>query len=169
MTEPDQWARMDTDEDTTLVEAKDWLWDHILDGAICPCCDQNAKVYRRKMGYPYVAALRDAYALNGTEWGNPSVKPDRSGNVAKLRYWGLMEQEPGKRNGVWRVTPRGEAFLRGRIAVAKWHESYNRKLLKLDDSEMVNVHQAWGSPFDIDEEIRRAGTVLPPMTEGDDD
>ena len=37
------------DNSMTLTEAKQWLKERLDEGTRCPCCNQYAKIYKRKI------------------------------------------------------------------------------------------------------------------------
>ena len=136
--------------DTTLEEAQDWLRARVEDGARCPCCTQFAKVYRRKLNSGMAKSLIRMYQAAGTGWQNiTETIPARSREEGKLRYWGLVEQ--GEERGWWRVTPKGEQFVKNRIKVPRYVRIYDDRMLGYDDTEDTNIIDALSSPFDYDE------------------
>lgn len=127
-------------------------------GAICPTCTQHAQIYRRQI---YSRMARDLIALwraGGTEEfvHAPTVLRRARGDDAKLRYWGLIEEESerrpdGGRTGYWRVTEKGADFVRGLIRLPKHALVYNGRLLGMDDSETCSIQQCLGVQFDYNE------------------
>lgn len=144
--------------DTTLDEAKAWLRDRVDDGAECPCCTQFAKVYRRKLNAGMAKSLIRMYQAAGTDWQNiTETIPARSREEGKLRYWGLVE--PGTERGIWRVTPKGELFVKNRIKVPRHVRIYDDRMLGFDGPEETDIVGALRSPFDYDELMKRGGSV----------
>ena len=85
----------------------------------------------------------------------PSVDPARGGDVAKLEYWGLLEEErgvrpDGGRAGYWRVTLRGEDWLHGKVEVPKYARVYDGRMLSLTGPSW-SVFEALGKKFDYRE------------------
>jgi hypothetical protein len=85
----------------------------------------------------------------------PSIDPARGGDVAKLEFWGLIEEErvkreDGGRAGFWRVTERGEGFLKRRVMVQKYARIYDGRLLNLT-GVMVTADDALGETFKLDD------------------
>lgn len=142
----------------TLDEARAWLREQLQDkGAICPCCSQMAKVYKRKLNANMAHSLLIGYQAAKLGWFHaPSVVKDR-GEMAKLRYWGLVEEEQalrldGGRAGFWRLTHKGELFALGLLWVPAHALIYDGRLLRLDESNgKVNIHEALGIKFNYSE------------------
>ena len=94
------WHEMSVTDLTTFAELKDWMRSHVKDGAICPCCELPAKVYRRKLNssMAYVLMLMiGEYDMNGGAFMHvpsminrkrlkPKVSASLRGDYAKLRY-----------------------------------------------------------------------------------
>ena len=142
--------------DWTLEEAKDWLRERLDHGADCPCCTQRAQVYRRKLNSRMARGLIALYlATGGRDYGHlPTIAGDGC-EVGKLRYWGLVVEEPearpdGGRAGYWKLTPDGVDFVRGRLRVPKYARIYDGRRLGLR-GEPVDIRDCLGSPFHYDE------------------
>lgn len=89
-------------------------------GAVCPCCQQNLRVYRRRMNrraVQYLIGLRDA----NIKAGQPFHMPDKlglGGEWARLKQWGFIrEAHPGKHDGIWSITDSGALWLSGDTSV----------------------------------------------------
>jgi hypothetical protein len=142
----------------SLREAQDWLRNQIEDGAKCPCCTQLAKVYRRTLTSQVVNVLIAMHRHSGTNWVNLPTLGLSRGDEAKARYWDLIEPMPdttrddgSTRNGWWRLTAKGEAFVLNRITVPKYARVYDGRLLGLDDTESVSVIDCLGKKFNYRE------------------
>ena len=74
------------------------------------------------------------------------------GDVPKLCHYGLLERAPGKRedgssrNGYYRVTAKGIAFVAGKLEVPRYVILYNNKVLGFS-GETINVIQALKGRF----------------------
>lgn len=150
-------------DDMPLAEARALLRTLVADGCICPCCTQNAQVYSRPLHAGMARQLLTIYRTVGTDW---AYLPDvlaalarsgaGSGDVAKLRYWGLLEQQEGvrddgsNRTGHWRVTLAGREWVLGRTTVPQRALVYNRKLLRLT-GDPITIRDALGKKFNYDE------------------
>lgn len=147
-------TRSEQPELMTLSEAIKWLQDRLKEnGARCPCCSQLAKVYRRKLNANMARSLILGFRMHGMNWFHaPTVVEDR-GEMAKLRYWNLIEEEralrpDGGRAGWWRVTPRGAVYVQGLTAVAAHALVYDSQLLRLDDTDgRITIGEALGDKF----------------------
>lgn len=140
--------------ETTLIEAASWLAEQLKkDGATCPCCTQLAKVYRRKINSNMARTLILGYQAAGLGWFHaPTTVADR-GELAKLRFWGLVEEEKalrpdGGRAGWWRVTSKGRDFILGHIELPAHVLIYNGQALRLDESGgRIGIRAALGDKF----------------------
>ena len=142
----------------TLAQARDELRAEIEDGATCPCCEQYAKVYHRKLNS---SMARDLIALyRGAGVGQPvhlshflrarGLASSNDGSL--LRHWGMIEPTP-ERDAWWRLTRRGEQFALCEITVQKDAVLYASRLLRLD-GPWIDVRAALGSRFDYTELMR---------------
>jgi hypothetical protein len=148
----------------TLGEAKMLLRELAYEGHACPCCTQLVKVYKRKVNSSMAADLIAMWRAFHREWGylpdlrrHASLKGNRE--ESKLRYWGLVEEEPerrpdGGRAGWWRVTPKGADWIQQRTWIPKYALIYDGKFLRYDGSERVTIRDALGDGFDYNELMR---------------
>lgn len=149
----------------TLNEAREFLRAHMRgEGAVCPGCEQVVKVYKRSLNSNMSRQLIVAYREFGTEWFHaPTQLPSRdgTGDLAKLRYWGLvvedLEKRPdGGRAGNWRVTDNGSLFARNLMTVQKYVLLYNARLVG-QDGPPIRITDALGRRFDYSELMRPSG------------
>lgn len=126
-------------------------------GAICPCCDQFAKVYRRKLNSGIAVALIALYRLSlrqriSTEVDQPYYHVNEiatelhamkfrnqmaAAQIPLARFWCLVEEELNantskSQSGKWRFTSAGWDFLRRRgnkSTIAKYVLLYNNQAL----------------------------------------
>lgn len=153
----------------TLKEAKDLLKNEWSDGVECPCCTQFVKLYKRKITSSMAYALILIYRyfknhpekeyvhmndyLNSIEGLPFAIK---SGDNAKLRYWGLMEEKPEVRDdgstraGYWKITELGKQFVEGDTAVQSHAKVFNSKSYGLE-GELITIQDALGNKFNYDE------------------
>ena len=124
-------------------------------GAECPCCHQNAKVYRRPLNARQGRVLIAMHQQVGSEWCHlPDIEaPLRLGGseTAKARYWGLLvsredEREDGGKAGTWKLTGKGVMFVLGTVLVPKYSLIYNKRCLGLQ-GESVSIHDVLGEKF----------------------
>lgn len=160
----------------TLEHARADLQAKLNGGLTCPCCDQFAKVYKRKLNSCMAQALihiyqffevvgkedPDAYvhvpAFLVRTMGTASIA---GGDVTKLRYWGLLEARPearadgSARQGFYRITERGKAFVRNEVRVPSHVYLYNQECLRFSD-ELILITEALQEDFDYGELMRPA-------------
>jgi hypothetical protein len=97
------------------------------------------------------------YRVAGLDWVHiPTALPSKSREEGKLAYWGLVEEateprEDGGRAGWWRITKKGEAFLRREIMLPKYALVYDAKHLGFDETKMVDIGECLGDHFDLAE------------------
>ncbi|MGH7743351.1 MAG: hypothetical protein ACREQ5_00815 [Candidatus Dormibacteria bacterium] len=140
----------------TLAQARARLNERVetREGARCPCCDQFAKVYRRRLSSGIARALIRGHRAAGMGWFHaPTVVGDR-GDLSKARYWGLVEEERtrrpgGGRAGFWRLTVQGDRFVRGQLWVPAHARIYTGRFLGLDNTEKIDIHGALGSRYSL--------------------
>jgi len=119
-------------DNRTLEEAQKDFFLSVNRGGACPCCGLHAKIYKRKLYHTMVVALNHFYVheLASSEKGRYHSVTEvlqgaasRGGDFAKLKYWGLLEQQKERkkdnnpRSGYWRITDKGKAFIEGKISV----------------------------------------------------
>lgn len=147
----------------TLSAAREYLQANIVNGVTCPCCGQQAKVYRRRITKTSARTLITLWAQFGSDYGHiPSLvathfpdKAHQGGYHTIPQYWGLIEAQPsdlhdGKRDGYWRVTDVGERFLRGEIGIPMYALTYNGETVGFDGQEQ-HIYDCLGAVFDLDE------------------
>lgn len=156
---------MSVPDDTPVAQARVWLvsrlWDPEADrptrGTTCPVCVRHAQVYRRALNSGMARSLIAMYRHGGKEFIHiPTAVPQRSREDAKMRYWGLVEEErvlrpDGGRAGYWRVTDQGERFVLEGLLVPKWAIEYDSDLMGMDSSELTDINAALGDRFRLDE------------------
>lgn len=139
----------------TIAAGKAWLLERLDDGSDCPLCGQTAKMYRRKINAGMARSLITMYRLNALDWVHVRDIGAASREEGKLAYWGLIEEQRatanhGGRAGYWRVTPRGESFLRGLITVDKYARVYDGKLYGFTGGP-VGIRDALGTKFSYED------------------
>lgn len=152
---------MNFSEEMTIAEARTVLRDLADDGHRCPLCTQYVKVYKRKIHASMAQAIilmYRHYVATGVEWIEiAAILPHRMvADAAKLRYWGLIVEEPSyrsdgsERTGFWRLTDRGVAFVRGQGIVKKYARLYDGRFLG-HEGDMVDIKDCLGKKFDYSE------------------
>ncbi len=143
-------------EDMTLAAARDVLRTLVYEGHNCPLCTQMAKVYKRRINSGMAVSIIKMYRSTGLGWQHvPTTVGARSREEGKLRYWGLVEEESGKREdggraGWWRVTPRGEAYVQHKLALPTYALVYNSRCLGHEGKELY-ITAALGKKFNYNE------------------
>jgi hypothetical protein len=139
-----------------LRDARKYVQNKRFEGVICPCCDQNARVYKRRLTHSMVQALIGLYRAGGiSEWVHgPSITREHRGEEARLQYWGLIEpataeSKPlGAQRGYWRVTRRGQLFLSNKISVPAYAQVYNARSFGLR-GKPTKITDILGSRFSL--------------------
>jgi hypothetical protein len=146
---------MKLDITASIAEAKTKLYDELRSGAICPCCHQFVKMYKRKLNSGMALTLLRIHYHHKTEW--VQVKSflrihqyTNSHDWTLLRFWGLMEEydqdpedESKKSNGIWKVTPMGIDFIERRIRVKSHILTYNGRCYGMEGKE-IDILDALG-------------------------
>lgn len=144
-------------DDVTLGEAREWLRERVDDGAECPCCEQYAKVYRRKLTSSIARVLISMWRNNRNGWVYlPAIRSAGQDEVI-ARFWYLIERDDtvredgSKRTGWWRLTDLGVGFIHNEVKLPKYARIYNNRLLNLDPTETVSIVDVLGAKFDYGE------------------
>lgn len=159
------WLQYPGNADDPLDMVRGWVQHKKREGVICPCCDQQAKTYRRKLYGAMAYALGHIYLhyqrTKSTDWLHvptylssvTSTVAVRGGDWAKLRYWDLIVPQPGDRgdgshrNGFYKITPTGIAFVELRWQVPQHVYIYNQEVLGYEGPDIV-ITDALGDKFD---------------------
>lgn len=139
----------------TLKDGRKYVQDKRFQGVVCPCCDQIARVYKRRLTASMAKALLSFYRAGGiTTWVHgPSITREHRGEEARLRYWELIEPatrdtKDGPILGYWRVTRRGQLFLTGKISVPAYAHVYNARSFGLR-GKPTKITDVLGSHFNL--------------------
>jgi hypothetical protein len=153
------------DDDSPLGQAREWLIEQVdeHDKATCPLCDKLANLYHRMLYGDPLAGLIKAHKKYEQDWFHwARVVGAQGGDGAKLEHWGLMQRASRERDpkepgvGYWRLTDRGDAFVRNTITVPRCARIVgirNRFVRWCDDKHPgeTNIRSALGKNFDYDE------------------
>ncbi len=108
-----------------------------LNEAVCPCCQRRARINKLRihstlalmLARLYYAAKHSASGLP-TEWIHiEQFRPSKHGSgrdFSITKHWGLAEAKPAgadddkPSSGLWRLTPRGVAFVLNQIGVPRF-------------------------------------------------
>ena len=147
---------------STLSEARAWLRGRLMEGAHCPVCRQNAKVYRRQIHSGMARVLIAMWRQGRRGWIYLPDIAQKSRDSSYLALWNLIEastepREDGGRAGWWRVTPEGEQFVQGRTRVPRYALVYDGSLLR-HEGEPIDINDALGSRFNLRELLEGTST-----------
>jgi hypothetical protein len=151
---------------TTLAEVKEYLTQNYEKGCICPACKQHVKQYKRKLSSTMAGVLIRIYAyLNKNQICNGFMKyqnildqlqvpTSQRADWQKLVYFDLIEPKTTKKGdkeqGLYRITPRGIAFIKGEITMPEHCKVYNGKVRGYA-MEQITIKQALKNRFDFDD------------------
>lgn len=152
------------DDDTPLGVARTWVRANRDVGVHCPCCDQFAKEYARKLPAVSAMVMIKMYRRNeGRDYVNiPAMFSTMTGlhggtgDGTKGQWWGLMEPQPSERDdgswrtGWWRLTDLGREFVVGELKVRRYAHLYNQQVLGMS-GEFWSIRDALGKRFNYDE------------------
>lgn len=163
----------------SLAEASKWVSDNSPDGVICPCCEQVAKIYRRKLNRAMAYALICVYRLRDevddggwldipkllSKHGLMAVM--RSREYQKLCYWSLLESKDEKRGdggkvGKYRLTDTGVLFVSNKLALPRHVLLYNGAVIETDASHKITIREALGDKFNYEELMSARGETAAP-------
>lgn len=149
----------------TIEDGKVFLRKHMYKGATCPCCNQNVKVYKRKITSAMAASLQfiaNTKQVNEWFYVHEALEKFKNrqrfvGDFPKLRHWGLIDKDTelredgSNRTGWYKLTEKGRKFAFGLIQVPKHAIIYNQKVLKLDNSNNIYIRDCFKENFDYRE------------------
>jgi hypothetical protein len=145
----------------TLQDAMTWLEEKKKERleVKCPCCTQTVMVWRRRIYGTLIQQLCRlvAYGQGGATSGVLSKKTG-GGDHAKLRWWGLVEQDP--EDMTWFATAKGHEFLKGNMKIPKWIYVFNNQLQYRSEDELVRAGECTGK-FSLEEIRSREGVQFP--------
>jgi hypothetical protein len=153
----------------SVAEARQAVFSQLDEGIICPCCNQLAKRYERKITSSMACGLialvkeyqrtRDWVHITELPVGDRRVWAAIRGDFAKLRYWGLIVQRgtsptSGKRtSGYWKPTQLAMSFIVGKATVPHSYGIFNGKVVSMSPSR-VTIWQALTNKFSYSELIK---------------
>jgi len=136
----------------TLAEAREELVQGLDEGIVCPCCKQFVKRYKRALNSGMAADLIRLYIM-GSGYNN-FRKFAKTGDYAKLKYWGLIKPMPNRTNlkssGFWRITEKGKLFVKSEIMVEKEVFLYDGIEVGYSD-EVIRIQDALKNKFNYKE------------------
>jgi hypothetical protein len=152
------------DKEYTLEEARNYVRENLQAGVKCPCCDQFAKVYKRKinsfMSQALILINNYFSKSDAEEWLHvPSYLVEvgaKDRECAKLRYWGLIEEKESdrgdgsKHSGYYKITEVGKKFAKGLIKIPKYVYLYDGQLQDFG-GEYVTIQETLKEHFSFSE------------------
>lgn len=152
------------DNNSTLAEVKAFLAKHYEKGCICSACGQNVKMYKKKIDSLMAVYLIKLYKLsNGSSGKYFHVENDLDvplkvgGSWAKLRWWGLIEEQAkdelnttSRTSGYWKITERGIHYAKGEITLPKYVKLYNGKC-RGSEGKKTTIQESLGDKFNYQE------------------
>ena len=151
---------------TTLLEIKEYLKENYETGCICPACNQNVKMYKRKLSASMAFTLIKIWKyLNETGTCNGFLKYQyildeigistaQRADWQKLVYFKVLEQKTTERgspeSGKYRITDIGIKFLKGERNLPDHCKVYNGKVYGYA-MEQINIKQALRNKFNYDD------------------
>jgi hypothetical protein len=119
----------------SLEDAKAKVAAALDEGITCPCCQQFAKRYRRKIHAGIARELIRLYQLGkAMDWVHVRQLDSGGGDLAKCLYWRLVEERGktddtgAKTSGYWRIADAGRAFVERRMSIEKYALVYDGAL-----------------------------------------
>lgn len=161
---PESCDRMHVNDQRRKLQSRLGERDTKLDND-CPLCGQRVKLYKR----PYNSSMARAlcwlvvHVNDAATWVDVAhIAPPwllRSREFPKNAYWSLIEARPNamgdtKDSGIWRVTPTGVQFARGRSQIATHALIFNKKLYG-QTATTIGIRAALGKRFNYDELMGR--------------
>ena len=147
----------------TLAVARQRLMAFLDRGTYCPCCDQYARRYKRKLYSSQAMQLIRLYKLCRETDFDPDLYYHRSvvipyannNDLALLRHWGVLALQENKdrtkrESGRFRVTDLGRKFVEGVVTVPAACYQYNDEVQKFTDKR-VTIYQALGTKFSYED------------------
>ena len=136
----------------------------------CPLCRELTQVYPRVVSANMTWVLISMYRLQrekGSDYWMHVINEviqskeqlkSTSHDYTRLRFWGLIEERPsdsdGPRQGYWRMRPKGNDFVEGRVTIPRSAICLNNRVLYWDQ-RIIDVHAALRQHFDYDELMGR--------------
>lgn len=154
----------------SVEDARKELKAKLETGTHCPCCDQFAKRYTRKISSnicQWLIAFARASGGDRTKWVHVSECGEilgsktavaRSGDYGKARFWGLLEagaldeeiDGDKKSSGTWRLTEKGWAFVANKLTIPQYVLVYNNESVGFHGKE-VSITTGLGSRWSYSE------------------
>ncbi len=140
---------MESQDITTLAEARKYLQENRGKGVVCPCCRRFTKIYQRRI-YAGMAEFLQWIVKAYSEKKDVGAYIDittgpnqRGGDFAKLAHWGLIERKAiakgnEKLQRWWRPTLKGIEFVEDKVRVPEYALVCGSELVGFSD-ETVSI------------------------------
>jgi hypothetical protein len=153
----------------TLDEVKTWfneIGKHRNER--CVVCGKTTRIYRNQIHKTLAQDLVKLWEHNGTELFHYAEWQRETGamntSIASLRHWGLVEA-PGfstddteadkkDRSGEWRITPKGERFIRGHEEVYEYAHIGPHAVFEGFSGPLISIGDIW-EHFDIEKLLEK--------------
>lgn len=143
-------------------------------GCTCPVCNQNVKLQKYSISAETAKCLLTLYKLNKKypekKWFHVAkdikISITVSGSFAKMRYWGLIEQQEKSENvthkktsGMWCITDKGIDFVLMKIKISKFIKTYNQKFygfaeVKSEKDKDVSISDTLSTKFNYQDLLK---------------
>lgn len=124
-------------------------------GVCCPLCKRHAQRYLRTITAAMAKALVCIYRYYQSHrydtWlqlegylKRCDVGSTIRGDAPKLRFWGLIEKSTtpiNGRQGHYRITAKGQRFVKGNESVPKYIKIYNDKFYGFEEGEEITISE----------------------------
>lgn len=120
-------------------------------GHKCPVCEQKVKMYKKQIDAHTASFLIKLYNISNKQpfktyfHVNDDIRVSNKvgGSWAKLRYWGLIEEQQNsyknthrRTTGMWKITEKGRMFVEEKIPIEKYVKLYNQKCYGFDGGDV---------------------------------
>jgi len=142
----------------------------------CPTCDAKMVKYKHVLNQRMAFAVFRFYEAGGPVHyekalgGAGSSEHKNKANMQKIAYWGLIAKhynEAGVREGgVWKITPRGQEWVRGHVSVPRRVITYRGQFDSFE-GDLVAFREF--HPYQYREKADYVRDAIPVGSEGDSD
>lgn len=153
----------------TIKDAKEYLRNNFEEGAECPCCGQFVKQYSRLFDSGLarfaIALYRLTKGMSGLSRNKDDIRK-RAGmeklqatNYGIIEFWNIAvktknDDDSKRTSGLWKLTPKGVAFVEGRLLIPKYAKTYDNKCQGFSDTR-ITIKEALGNKFNYRELMER--------------